>query len=384
MNGSCREKILLAFSPMNETADLTAVAHLQYMQDMLEYYGKTLNDVEFLSGDNCNTNIAISDRFPDRNTPLVGCAAHRFNLAMKAWFEEEPLKSVIEKIELLSGKLSTTKMATRLRSSVGKVAKKRQETRWQGTSNMIRRYTELRSHLLTMDDLSEEIIALIPTIAENNILRGLAEKFKECDKAWKILQDRKRQDLLTVRAIFDHLIRTVRPEFAAYIGPDAPIVHNKHFENAVVKILDHKESMLSTSERNAVSKYLLVPQQSRGAASTVAPEPESPSGIFGVLEGLDAQKKARTEGPSLYRSLEHVTGTSTLVEQLNSYAKLIFHDRRKSMYPRNLEILLMLKFNRWMWDIELVNKIVLSAELDGTDPEIVEDATFDEDDEEED
>ena len=54
------------------------------------------------------------------------------------------------------------------------------------------------------------------------------------------------------------------------------------------------------------------------------------------------------------------------------------------MYPRNLEILLMLKFNRWMWDIELVNKIVLSAELDGTDPELVEDATFDEDDEEED
>ena len=80
MNGSCREKILLAFSPMNETADLTAVAHLQYMQDMLEYYGKTLDDVEFLSGDNCNTNTAISDRFPDRNTPLVGCAAHRFKI----------------------------------------------------------------------------------------------------------------------------------------------------------------------------------------------------------------------------------------------------------------------------------------------------------------
>ena len=53
------------------------------------------------------------------------------------------------------------------------------------------------------------------------------------------------------------------------------------------------------------------------------------------------------------------------------------------MYPRNLEMLLMLKFNRWMWDIELVNKIVLTSEMDGNDPE-QEDGTFDEDDEEED
>ena len=48
------------------------------------------------------------------------------------------------------------------------------------------------------------------------------------------------------------------------------------------------------------------------------------------------------------------------------------------MYPCNLEILLMLKFNRWLWDIELVNSVVL-----GSSSEEVA-GTFDEDDEAED
>ena len=272
---------------MNETADATAVAHLEFMQDMLEYYGKTpLEDLDFLSGDNCSTNTAISDRMP-ANTPLVGCAAHRFNLAMKAWFSEEPLKTLIEKVEALSGKLSTTKMSTRLRNTVGKVAKKRQETRWQGTTNMIKRYIELRPHLLGMEDLSDEIASLIPSVAEHRVFLDLTDKIRECDKAWSVLQDRKRQDLLTVRTIFDTLIRTVRPQFAAYIGPDAPIVHNPHFENAVVKILDSKEERLTMAEKAAMTKFRIIPEEPRAAASL---DSSPPSGVMQVLEGLDMNK----------------------------------------------------------------------------------------------
>eukprot|EP01035_Chromulina_nebulosa_P024322 gene24322-31645_t len=62
MRNSYQEKILLAFSSMNEEADLTANAHIQFIEDTLHHYGKNLDCVEFLSGDNCNTNIAISDR----------------------------------------------------------------------------------------------------------------------------------------------------------------------------------------------------------------------------------------------------------------------------------------------------------------------------------
>jgi hypothetical protein len=44
----------------------------------------------------------------------------------------------------------------------------------------------------------------------------------------------------------------------------------------------------------------------------------------------------------------------------------------------------MLKFNRWMWDIETVNKVVFAAEADDIDPDNQrEGAEFDEDDEQE-
>ena len=77
MRNSYQEKILLAFSPMNDEADLTANAHIQFIEDTLHHYGKNLDCIEFLSGDNCNTYIAISDRM--EIVPLVGCAAHRLN-----------------------------------------------------------------------------------------------------------------------------------------------------------------------------------------------------------------------------------------------------------------------------------------------------------------
>ena len=176
-------KVLLAMSPMNEAADLTADAHMHYISDMLEYYGRTLQDVEFLCGDNCNTNGATADLI---GAPLVGCAAHRFNLALKTYFDEGELKHPVEKVEDLMNKLSTIKMCAQLRNreeSNGRVAKKRQVTRWQGTTNMLKRYMQLAPHLQNME-LPPDLLNLIPNVQEHRLIKNAMGNVKEFNAAF--------------------------------------------------------------------------------------------------------------------------------------------------------------------------------------------------------
>ena len=64
-----------------------------------------------------------------------------------------------------------------------------------------------------------------------------------------------------------------------------------------------------------------------------------------------ARKKARTMlTSSKYRSTKHVCSTTNMVERLFSRAKLVMTDLRISMHPRNLEMLMLLRANRHLWD----------------------------------
>ena len=55
-----------------------------------------------------------------------------------------------------------------------------------------------------------------------------------------------------------------------------------------------------------------------------------------------------------YEILNHIPPTSNRAERFFSAAKLVITDLRKSMLPKNLEILLFLKFNRELWDEKLL------------------------------
>eukprot|EP00644_Phytophthora_capsici_P010759 jgi/Phyca11/104645/e_gw1.9.920.1 len=48
-------------------------------KNILDVYNKTEDMVGFLVGDNCSTNQSIATKM---GVPLVGCASHRFNLAV--------------------------------------------------------------------------------------------------------------------------------------------------------------------------------------------------------------------------------------------------------------------------------------------------------------
>jgi hypothetical protein len=69
----------------------------------------------------------------------------------------------------------------------------------------------------------------------------------------------------------------------------------------------------------------------------------------------DRKRKATTiDIPSNYIDLTWIEPTSNRCERLNSIAKLINDPLRRSMYPKTLEDLVMLKYNPTFWDIHTI------------------------------
>ena len=87
------ETPLLAQSPPFDQENYDALSHKSLILDVLQLFGKTLENVLFLVGDNAPVNPAIAHLM---GIPFIGCASHRLNLAGKKYLEqyEESLDSI--------------------------------------------------------------------------------------------------------------------------------------------------------------------------------------------------------------------------------------------------------------------------------------------------
>lgn len=86
---------LLGLPPLadgNQTADV----HVELFKNILDVYNKTLDMVGFMVGDKYNTNQAIANKMA---VPLVGCASHRFNLAVNKFLA--PYKTLLSGVNTL-------------------------------------------------------------------------------------------------------------------------------------------------------------------------------------------------------------------------------------------------------------------------------------------
>lgn len=81
------QKAMLAFSPLLVEDNQNSENHLDLIEFVLELFDKDISNVICLVGDNCNTNKALADHC---EKPLVGCAAHRFNLAVQDYLQLKP------------------------------------------------------------------------------------------------------------------------------------------------------------------------------------------------------------------------------------------------------------------------------------------------------
>ena len=91
----------------------TAQQHMEHLEFVLQLYGKTMHEnVIAIIGDNCETMKCLANLC---SVPLVGCASHRFNLAVNKYMEYQDHMSVLNKINGLMGKLKNLKLAGKLR-----------------------------------------------------------------------------------------------------------------------------------------------------------------------------------------------------------------------------------------------------------------------------
>jgi hypothetical protein len=105
--GGERRHPLLSMTPVVQEADddHSADTHLRAIATFLPFFGKTLSQCLFIVGDNCGVNKRLANLM---GVPLVGCASHRLNLAVKsilAPYEEdlEAVQSVMKKLRTLNG-----------------------------------------------------------------------------------------------------------------------------------------------------------------------------------------------------------------------------------------------------------------------------------------
>jgi hypothetical protein len=88
---------LLSMRPLlvGEVAGMTARDHLVHLSQVMRLYGKTEDNVMCLIGDNCSVNRSLANLL---KVPLVGCGAHKFNLAVRKWISNQPQVRVVCKM----------------------------------------------------------------------------------------------------------------------------------------------------------------------------------------------------------------------------------------------------------------------------------------------
>ena len=326
--------------------------------------------IEFITADNCSTNCKLAR---DSGVPMVGCGSHRLNLAVQETLGTEErkdrhgivtapasyLQQVIRKLDLLMGELRTLKNAALLRTQTQLLPERRNKTRWASLMKLLLKWIKIKLFVAAINNFPPKLVALIPTAVENRNLEEYIDKLKDFESVSKEMQGggTNRASLNDVKRMFAKLVEDYGDEFdLAQLKPDAAIVHSRHFENGIAKIQAKSETTLSIAEKHAVNFFLKPPP----TTTTEEKEDEQQDLSYAqkIMRHGERQKKQRTS-VSKYRSTRHVSSTSNIVERINSQAKLVLSDRRSSMSPDTLNMILILKANKSLWPNELTIQDIL-------------------------
>ena len=331
-----------------------------YFFDVLESYGRTYADIEFISGDNASVNGRLADllqswlrekRGINRVIPLIGCASHRLNLAVQSLYAEgTDFYNAVNKVNSLMVELGSLKNTFKLRVKTSLCVIKRNDTRWGSTFAMLKRYLDLQP-VLPQCSFKRDCKDKFLTVPENRLINELADVLHKCERVSIFLQtnDAHKVNLLSVRIAFDDLIAEI-PELESKLGPNAAVVHNPQFENAIVKLQKGEE--LSTNEKRVLSVFKC------GAVVQSEGDEERLSYEERLLRRVEESKTPSNKRNASFRNTFHVSPTSNIVERLFSRAGLVMRPHRRSMDPSTLEMLFLLRFNKDLWAEKTLQGII--------------------------
>jgi hypothetical protein len=335
-----RVQRLMAISPMEE--GMTADAHIEYLGSVLAVYEKDKSMVKFLVADNCNTNKSIATKM---RVPLIGCASHRFNLAVQRIIEDNA--DQISLIQTLMVQLRQPNNAAQLARFTHLHAVKANETRWSSTFAMLDRYIDIREAIMNVAAVED----LVPRGASHRKILLLHGKLQELDSVCKKLQHENRT-LAEVRVLFDACIEKY-PVTNEYLSSCAKIIHSPTFENAIIKLLS--DSPLSVTEIKAVDEFKL------SANDDVESDGD---GDFATVILSRAKKPRERDLAAYHPILQALPPTSNHCERLFSQCKYVLTPHRSSLDPANFEMIMFLKANRELWSASTLMSMDRSASVD--------------------
>ncbi|ETV84120.1 hypothetical protein H257_03430 [Aphanomyces astaci] len=177
-NVICYQRVLLSFAQMNDEESLSADAHLNYIQFVLDYYGNSMDNVVTFVGDNCSTNVAL----------LIGLDAHCTH----------------DKRNSLKFRLY-----------------------------MVQRYVGIRTFIALIDD-DVDLDELRLSTREDREVDMLLAQLENFDTVTLALQ-RDTMSLSDVRILFDTVMEDY-PQVVHYLSPSATIVQQPNFENGCLRV----------------------------------------------------------------------------------------------------------------------------------------------------
>jgi hypothetical protein len=312
------------------------------LEEAFRLYICDWDKVAFFVADNENTNKAISDL---SQTPMVGCAAHRLNLAIKNNRSQE-VAELLTKVNSLMVKLRTKKNRGKLREFTDLAPKKSMPVRWSADHYMVKRYFEIEP-FLDVSLFDREVALLFPTPEEQLALKMIHESFEWLESFMKALQYPK-LDLGQIRFMLDDIIEKY-PEFSSHLAADANIIKSKDFENAVVKIVLGREHLLTMDESDTVECFKKEKWASISNFVDLTEQDEQKDCNPAKL-AIKRAKLASTRNSSQYIDLRWIAGVSVAAEVSFSLMNNILTPERLRLKPTTVENLMFLKLNRNMWD----------------------------------
>jgi hypothetical protein len=320
---------LLSLSPFEEETSFGAENHCEYLHTVLQMYNRKVSDVLFLVADNCPTNKKVAEIM---RVYFIGCFSHRFNLAVNLYLAS--VESIIIKVEGVMRKLRTLKLAGQLRQKNHLRAILRNVTRWSSTYKMTKRFLELLTSILELNNA--DVNKMMPSLSEIDEIRRLSTTLDELNGVTVALQSAS-LNLLQVRALFDSVLDTYSgaPAFAMYLRATSEIVRDcdRLFLSGICKIVAGNLTELTENEKSACTLFtkperLIVEKAEEKLPTTLAEK------------ALQSCKRRLTTADNCLnenKNLEFINPTSNMVERLFSQCKNVLRDQRSSLLPINFE-----------------------------------------------
>ncbi|ETN05402.1 hypothetical protein PPTG_14142 [Phytophthora nicotianae INRA-310] len=296
---------------------------------VLSVYNKDRSMVLFMVVDNCATNQAVATRM---RVPLVGCASHRFNLAVSRYLED--FKTLIDQVQTLCVQLRYTNNAAELARFTKYKLLKSNATRWSSTHQMLARYVEILDAIKMVAAVED----LLPRPSTHCQIVQLVTNLEALDSVC-VKPQVEEGNLADVRLLFDAIISKY-PATAHHPSASARIVHSPAFENAIVNLLSDRS--LSSDEEEAVARFT-------GPDDLEPAAPKTKTDF--ATETLRQAKKPRRAAVTKYIDvLRMIPPTCNRCERLFSRCKLVSNPLRSSLLPANFEMLVFLRANRELSD----------------------------------